>query len=217
MAFHPQTDRQIEIERINQELEQYLRMFINYRQEQQSEQLETAEFVYNNKIHSSTKILPFKANYGQDPRIGFKSRKKEKYQGAEKFIKKIKKIQEEAKAALGRAQEKIKKYADKKREEVDDYKVGDLVMLSTKDLKYQMVGRRAKKLMERFIGPYKIKKIILSNVVELELPSTVKIHPVVNISRIRQYIGQVEGQRKKQLALVIIKGEKEQEVIEDIK
>ena len=217
MAFHPQTDRQIEIERINQELEQYLRMFINYRQEQQSEQLETAEFVYNNKIHSSTKILPFKANYGQDPRIGFKGRKKEKYQGAEKFIKKIKKIQEEAKAALGRAQEKIKKYADKKREEVDDYKVGDLVMLSTKDLKYQMVGRRAKKLMERFIGPYKIKKIILSNVVELELPSTVKIHPVVNISRIRQYIGQVEGQRKKQLALVIIKGEKEQEVIEDIK
>ena len=217
MAFHPQTDRQIEIERINQELEQYLRMFINYRQEQQSEQLETAEFVYNNKIHSSTKILPFKANYGQDPRIGFKSRKKEKYQGAEKFIKKIKKIQEEAKAALGRAQEKIKKYADKKREEVDDYKVGDLVMLSTKDLKYQMVGRRAKKLMERFIGPYKIKKIILSNVVELELPSTVKIHPVVNISRIRQYIGQVEGQRKKQLALVIIKREKEQEVIEDIK
>ena len=217
MAFHPQTDRQIEIERINQELEQYLRMFINYRQEQQSEQLETAEFVYNNKIHSSTKILPFKANYGQDPRIGFKGRKKEKYQGAEKFIKKIKKIQEEAKAALGRAQEKIKKYADKKREEVGDYKVGDLVMLSTKDLKYQMVGRRAKKLMERFIGPYKIKKIILSNVVELELPSTVKIHPVVNISRIRQYIGQVEGQRKKQLALVIIKGEKEQEVIEDIK
>ena len=217
MAFHPQIDRQIEIERINQELEQYLRMFINYRQEQQSEQLETAEFVYNNKIHSSTKILPFKANYGQDPRIGFKGRKKEKYQGAEKFIKKIKKIQEEAKAVLGRAQEKIKKYADKKREEVDDYKVGDLVMLSTKDLKYQMVGRRAKKLMERFIGPYKIKKIILSNVVELELPSTVKIHPVVNISRIRQYIGQVEGQRKKQLALVIIKGEKEQEVIEDIK
>jgi len=72
-----------------------------------------------------------------------------------------------------------------------------------------MVGRRAKKLMERFIGPYKIKKIILSNVVELELPSTVKIHPVVNISRIRQYIGQVEGQRKKQLALVIIKREKE--------
>jgi len=78
----------------------------------------------------------------------------------------------------------MKKYVDKKREKVDDYKVGDLVMLSTKDLKYQMVRRRTEKLTERFVGPYKIKKIVLSNIVELKLPSTVKIHPVVNVSRI---------------------------------
>jgi len=57
-------------------------------------------------------------------------------------------------------------------------------MLSTKDLKYQMVGRRTEKLMERFIGPYKVKKIVLVNAVKLELPSTIKIYPVVNISRI---------------------------------
>ena len=60
----------------------------------------TAEFVYNNKIHSSTQTLPFKANYRQDPRIGFEGRKKGKYKGAEKFIEKMKEIQEEAKAAL---------------------------------------------------------------------------------------------------------------------
>jgi len=78
----------------------------------------------------------------------------------------------------------MKKYADRKRGEVDNYKVGDLVILSTKDLKYQMVGRRTEKLTERFVGPYKIKKIISSNAVELELPSTVKIYPVVNVSRI---------------------------------
>ena len=95
---------------------------------------------------------------------------------------------------------------DRKRAEVDEYKVGDLVMLSTKDLKYQMVRRRTEKLMERFIGPYKIKKIILSNTVELELPSTIKIHSVVNVSRIQRYIEQVEGQRKEQLTLVIIEG-----------
>jgi len=58
------------------------------------------------------------------------------------------------------------------------------VMLSTKDLKYQMVRRRTEKLMERYIGSYKIKKIVLSNAVELELPNTVKIHLVVNVSRI---------------------------------
>ena len=84
--------------------------------------------------------MPFKANYGQDPRIGFEGRKKGKYEGAEKFVMKMKEIQEEAKAALGKAQEEMKKYADRKREDVDEYKVGDLVMLSTKDLKYQMVG-----------------------------------------------------------------------------
>jgi len=78
-------------------------------------------------------------------------------------VKKIKKIQEEAKVVLSKAQEEMKKYTDRKRAEVDDYKVEDLVMLSTKDLKYQMVGRRTEKLTERFVGPYKIKKIVLSN------------------------------------------------------
>jgi len=116
--------------------------------------------------------------------MGFKVRKKEKYEGAEKFVVKMKEIQEEAKVALGKVQKEIKKYVDKKRAEVNEYKVGDLVMLSTKDLKYQITGRRTEKLMERFVGPYKIKKIISLNAVELELPSTVKIHPVVNISRI---------------------------------
>jgi len=206
-AFYPQTDRQTE--KVNQELEQYLRMFINHRQEQWPEWLRTAEFMYNNKMHSSTKTLPFKANYRQDPRMRFKGRKKGKYQGAEKFIEKMKEIQEEAKAALGKAQEEMKKYADRKREEVDDYKVGDLMMLSTKDLKYQMVGRRTEKLTERFVGPYKIKKIISSNAVELELSSTVKIHPVVNVSRIQWYVEQVEGQRKEKPAPVIIEGEEE--------
>jgi len=209
-VFHPQTDGQTE--RVNQELEQYLRMFIDHRQEQWPEWLGTAEFAYNNKVHSSTRMLPFKANYGQDPRMGFKGRKKGKYEGAEKFIKKIKEIQEEAKAALGKAQEEMKRYADKKRAKVDNYKVGDLVMLSTKDLKYQMVGRRTDKLMERFVGPYKIKKIVSSNVVELELSNTVKIHLVVNVSRIRKYVGQVEGQKKEQPAPVIIEGEEEWEV-----
>jgi len=170
------------------------------------------EFAYNNKMHSSTKVSPFKANYGQDPRMGFEIRRKGKYKGAEKFVTKMKEIQEEAKAALGKAQEEMKKYTDKKRGEVDDYKVGDLVILSTKDLKYQMVGRRTEKLMERFVGPYRIKKIASSNTVELELPSTVKIHSVVDISRIQRYIGQVEGQRKEQPAPVIIKGEEEWKV-----
>ena len=158
------------------------------------------------------KILLFKANYGQDSRIKFEVKKKRRYKRAGKFVAKIKEIQEEAKAVLEKAQEEIKKYANRKKEKVNEYKVEDLVMLSTKDLKYQMVGRRTEKLMERFVGPYKVKKIILANTVELELPSTIRIHPVVDVSRIHRYIGQVEEQRKEQPAPVIIKGEEKQEV-----
>jgi len=142
----------------------------------------------------------------------FELRKREKYEGVEKFIAKIKEIQGEAKAALGKAQEEMRKYVDRKRGEVDKYKVGDLVMLSTKDLKYQIIRRRIEKLTERFVGPYKIKKIVSTNIVELELPSTIRIYPVVNISRICRYIGQVKEQRREQPTPVIIKGEKEWKV-----
>ena len=112
MAYYSQTDGQME--RVNQELEQYLRVFINHRQEQWPDWLGTVEFAYNNKIHIATKILPFKVNYGQNPRMRFEGRRKGKYEVAGKFVEKIKKIQEEAKAALGKAQEEMKKFIDKR-------------------------------------------------------------------------------------------------------
>ena len=62
--FHPQTDRQME--QMNQELEQYLRFFIEYKQRDWPEWLATAGFVVNNKVHSTTKVSPFIANYGRE-------------------------------------------------------------------------------------------------------------------------------------------------------
>ena len=100
-AFHSQTDGQTK--RMNQELEQYPRMFINHRQEQWPEWLGTAEFTYNNKVHMGTKVSPFQANYGQNPRMGFELRKKRKYKGAGKFAEKMKRVQEGARAALQKA------------------------------------------------------------------------------------------------------------------
>jgi len=207
MAYHPQRDGQME--RINQELEQYLRVFIDHRQEQWPDWLGMAEFAYNNKVHAVTKTSPFKANYGQDPKMGFEGRRKGKYKVAEKFVERMRKIQEEAKAALGKVQEEMKKFANRKRREEEEYRVGDLVLLSTKDLKWQMKGRRSEKLTERFVGPYKVKGIISSNTIELELPKSIKIHPVVNISRVQLYKPQVEEQKKIPPKLVIIKGEEE--------
>ena len=112
-------------------------------------------------------------------------RKKGRFEGAERFAKRMEEVQGEAKAALTKAQEEMRRYTDRKRREAVEYKVGDLVLLSTRDLKWQMVGRSLEKLVKWFVGPYKIKAIIFSNVVELELPTTVKIHPVVNVSWIK--------------------------------
>jgi len=57
-----------------------------------------------------------------------------------------------------------------------------------------MQGRKLEKLMERFVRPYQMKKISLTNAIKLDLLSTVKIHPVVNINRVHRYEDQVEGQ-----------------------
>jgi len=75
-----------------------------------------------------------------------------------------------------------------------------------------MKGRRSEKLTERFVGPYKVKGIVSSNAIELELPKSIRIHPVVNMSRVQLYKPQVEGQKKTPPKLVIIEGEKEFEV-----
>ena len=79
--------------------------------------------------------MPFKANYGQDPRMGFEGRRKGKYKAAGKFVEKIKRIQKEARTVLGKVQKEMKKFTDKKQREGEEYRVGDLVLLSTKDLK----------------------------------------------------------------------------------
>ena len=127
-------------------------MFIDHRQEQWPDWLVTVKFAYNNKVQTSTKVLPFKANNRQDPRIGFEIRKKEKFEKAEEFATRIKKVHEEAEAVLKKSQEEIKKYADRKRSEIEEYRVGDWVLLSTKNLKYQMKGRQSEKLTEQFVG-----------------------------------------------------------------
>jgi len=73
---------------------------------------------------------------------------------------------------LNKAQKEMKRFADRKQSKEEEYRVGDLVLLSTKDLKWQIKRRRLEKLTECFVGPYKIKGIISSNTIELELPIT---------------------------------------------
>ena len=107
MVYHPQTDGQIE--RTNQELAQYLRMYVNHRQNNWLEWLATAEFTFNNKVHTVTKSSPFQVNYGRELRIGFDIRKKGKNEKAEEFARKMKERHEEARAALVKSQEEMKR------------------------------------------------------------------------------------------------------------
>jgi len=106
-------------------------------------------------------------------------------------------------------QEEIKKFTNKRQREKEEYRIEDLVLLSTKDLKWQMKGRRSEKLTEHFVGLYKVKGIVSSNAIELELSKSIRIYPVVNVSRVRLYKPQVEGQKKTPPKPVIIKEEEE--------
>jgi len=106
-AYHPETNSQME--RTNQELEQYLKMYVNHRQNNWAEWLATAEFAFNNKMHTVTKTSPFQVNYGREPRMGFDIRKKKKNEKAEEFVKKMKERHEEAKAALVKSQKEMKR------------------------------------------------------------------------------------------------------------
>jgi len=104
IMFHLQTDRQIE--QINQELEQYLRFFTEYRQRDWPEWLVMVEFAVNNKVYSATKVSFFVENYGRELRMGANIGRKEKVEKATEFAEKIRKAQEEAGVTLRKAQRK---------------------------------------------------------------------------------------------------------------
>ena len=81
----------------------------------------------------------------------------------------------------------MKRQADRSRKEAEEYRVGDKVLISTKDFSMELMKRAIKKLTEKSIGLYVVRKIVLENVVELELPVSLKIHLVVNVRRILRY------------------------------
>ena len=106
----------------------------------------------------------------------------------------------------------MKKQADRNRKEAEEYRVGDNVLISTKDFSMELMKRATKKLTEKFIGPYVVKKIVSENVVELELLVSLRIHLVVNVRRIMKYREQIERQKKIPPPPVKVAGEKEYEV-----
>ena len=128
------------------------------------------------------KVLPFMANYRRELRMGGNIRKKEKVEKVTEFVERIKKVHKEAGTVLKKAQEDMKRQADRGRKEIEDWKKGDKVILSTKDLVFK--ERLAKKLVDQYVGPYTIEKVVSTNVVKLQLPTLTRIYPVMNVSQI---------------------------------
>ena len=183
-AFHPQTDGQTE--RVNQILEQYLRCFINYQQDNWYEFLPLAEFAYNNSMHSSTLQSPFYINYGFHPRFSpaLVPVQVSQVPAAEDKIAQLTQIQDTLVQTLSHAQEKYKYHADKARMESPVYKPGDKVWL----LRYHIqTSRPNKKLDFKRLGPFSVLKQINPVAYELQLPATMKIHPVFHISLLEPY------------------------------
>ena len=154
---------------------------MDHRQKDWLKWLASAEFAVNNKVHMATKVLPFMANYERELRIGGDIRKRGKVESVMEFVERMKKVHEEAGAVLKKTQEDMKRQADRGRKETENWKKGDRIMLSTKDLVFK--EKPAKKLVDQYVGPYTIEEVVSTNAVKLQLPTSMRIHLVVNISR----------------------------------
>ena len=110
-AYHPQTDGQTE--RMNQELEQYLRLYINHHQNDWVDWLSIAEFAHNNRVHSATGYSPFYINCGFHPSNGNTLNPMVSNESAAAFVDRMTRLQEEVAAALKRASELMKASYDK--------------------------------------------------------------------------------------------------------
>lgn len=183
-AFHPQSDGQTE--RVNQVLEQYLRCFVNYNQDNWTELLPLAEFSYNNAKHSATQFSPFFSIYGYHPNedpLAVQTSINCKVPAVVNRFKRLKEVHQQIKLHLLAAQEQAKKYANNSRIP-HQFKVNDRVWLLSKNVS---TSRPTSKLDYKRLGPYKIVKQINPVAFQLQLPRTVRLHPVFHVALLEPY------------------------------
>ena len=116
------------------------------------------------------KVSPFMVNYGRELRMEGDIKKRGKVEKAMEFAERMKKVHEEAGAVLTKVQENMKRQTDKGRKETENWKKGDRVLLSTKDLVFK--EKPARKLVDRYVGSYIVEEVVSTNVVKLQLPTS---------------------------------------------
>jgi hypothetical protein len=182
-AHHPETDGQTE--RLNQILEQYLRAFCDYAQDNWVELLPLAQFAYNNAFQESIKTSPFYATYGYNPAFdGQLAITSAASPAAEEYVDYLKALHEVLKDEMRLAQERYKLAADRARLPAPQYQVGDEVWLTRKKLR---TTRPTKKLDYKNLGPYRVVRSIRDHAYELDLPYNQKFHNVFHVSRLEPF------------------------------
>ncbi|GAA6045532.1 hypothetical protein JCM8097_003958 [Rhodosporidiobolus ruineniae] len=179
-AYHPQSDGVTE--RLNQTLEQYLRMFVNYQQDDWQDLLPLAQFVYNDTTHSAIKCTPFFANYGYHPTFQVKFNPTDspyRDSDATAFASDLATMHQVLRHELSLAADRMKRQADKSRRPAPSFDIGDMVWLSSKNI---ATNRQSRKLDHRFLGPYPVEAKIGSSAYRLSLPPEVQLHPVFHVS-----------------------------------
>ncbi|PRP82736.1 retrotransposable element protein [Planoprotostelium fungivorum] len=181
-AYHPETDGQSE--RTNAIIEQYLRIFCNYLQDDWVEWLSLGEFTMNNTVQAATGITPFVANTGFHPRFDVNSFSHTLNDAADKLQDIMKEVSTYLQQRIEEARTTMARYADQGRREAPTYKEGDMVYLSTKNI---TTRRPYKKLDDLRVGPFKVLSAIAKDgkpatACRLELPPQWTIHPVFHVS-----------------------------------
>jgi transposase InsO family protein len=208
-AFHPRTDGQTE--RVNSILEQYLRCYIDYQQSNWSTLLPLAEFTYNNTEHSSTKTTPFFANFGFHPKFSVTVPRVTKDNiPCPDHIKALLDIHSEMKFNIQSANERHARHFDTKAIAQPDFSVGDKVWLDARNLRTE---RPAKKLDYKRVGPFQILEKVGTRSYRLDLPSTMKIHPIFHVGLLERFRQDtIPGRTPKPLPPLVVAGEEEFEV-----
>jgi len=212
-AWHPQTDRQTEC--VNQELNQFLCLFVNEQQNDWYDLLLIVKFQHNNHVHSMTQQPLFLLDTGQIPRMGFEpSQASSRLETVNEFTEQMKSATEEAKSAIHKAQEDMTWYYNRKRTLTPMYKPGDQVYLDASDIK---TTRLSLKLSHCRLGPFEIECQVGPLAYRLKLPYGMRqLHPVFNVVKLSAALEDPILGRKPQALLppIVVDGEEEWEVEE---